>query len=146
MKNYCISLCLLITFITNCSEKQNTLGLSNENNDVDLTVLSSIMVYAEVYNIMTNPEDYLGKTIKAKGMYYSSYYQETDMNYHYVVISDAASCCSQGLEFKLNGSLAYQKDYPESQTEIELAGVFSSYDELDETYYYLAVEDITILR
>ena len=36
--------------------------------DVDLTVLSSTMVYSEVYNMLYNdPAHYLGKTVKAKG-------------------------------------------------------------------------------
>ena len=36
--------------------------------DLDLTVLSSTMVYAEVYNMLYNdPESYLGKTVRARG-------------------------------------------------------------------------------
>lgn len=35
--------------------------------DVDLTRLSSTMVYSEVYNMMTVPGDYIGKTIKNDG-------------------------------------------------------------------------------
>ena len=36
--------------------------------DVDLTVLSSTMVYSEVYNMLYNdPAHYLGKTVKARG-------------------------------------------------------------------------------
>lgn len=37
--------------------------------DVDLTALSSTMVYSEVYNIITNPEDYIGKTVKMHGQF-----------------------------------------------------------------------------
>lgn len=36
--------------------------------DVDLTVLSSTMVYSEVYNMLYNdPAHYFGKTVKARG-------------------------------------------------------------------------------
>ena len=38
--------------------------------DVDLTVLSSTMVYSEVYNMLYfYPEDYYGKTVKANGIF-----------------------------------------------------------------------------
>ena len=39
--------------------------------DIDLTKLSKTMVYSEVYNIMLNPADYVGKTMRMGGEYYS---------------------------------------------------------------------------
>ena len=113
--------------------------------DVDLTVLSSTMVYAEVNNIMTSPKNYVGKTIKMNGLYYASYFDQTDQYYHYVVITDATSCCPQGLEFTWDGNHAYPDDYPEDQANIEVIGVFDSYDELGQTYYYLDVNDLSVL-
>lgn len=35
--------------------------------DVDLTKLSSSMVYAEVFNMMVQPQDYVGKQVKMAG-------------------------------------------------------------------------------
>ena len=110
--------------------------------DIDLTALSSTMVYAEVYNMVTTPADYMGKTIKMGGMYNSSFYAETGKDYHFVLINDATSCCATGLEFIWNGEHKYPNDYPAPQTEIEVVGVFGSYDELGITYYYLAVDNI----
>ena len=109
--------------------------------DVDLTVLSSTMVYAEVNNIMTNPDDYMGKTIKVQGYYNASYYDVTDNYYHYVIIQDAVDCCAQGIEFILTGGdFKYPDDFPEILDFIEITGVFDNYDELDKTYYYLNVD------
>ena len=112
--------------------------------DFDLTALSSTMVYAEVYNIMTEPDDYIGKTIKMKGPYYTTFYEETNLYYHYVIVEDATACCAQGLEFIWNGEHICPDDYPEEESKIEVAGVFGSYDELGSTYYYLAVDNIFI--
>lgn len=114
--------------------------------DIDLTSLSSTMVYAEVYNITTNPDDYVGKTIRMRGPYRTSYFDVTDLNYHYVLIEDAAACCQQGIEFKLPGDFAYPQDYPSVDTEIEVAGVFGSYDELEYTYYYLEVDEMSVVE
>ena len=60
-----------------------------EGIDVDLTALSSTMVYSEVYNMMTSPEDYIGKTVKMKGMY-SVYHDESTDKYCFAcIIKDA---------------------------------------------------------
>ena len=42
---------------------------SAEGVDVDLTALSSTMVYSEVYNMMMSPNDYIGKVVKMQGTY-----------------------------------------------------------------------------
>ena len=126
-------------------EKHNSLSnTTNKMIDIDLTELSATMVYAEVNSIMTNPDDYIGKTIKMKGPYYTSFFDETNLYYHYVIIEDATACCAQGLEFIWNGEHAYPDDYPNEESRIEVAGVFGSYDELGKTYYYLAVDDVFI--
>ena len=51
---------------------------STDGVDVDLTRLSSTMVYSEVYNMMNAPGDYIGKTIKMKGQFAIGYVYNTD--------------------------------------------------------------------
>jgi len=109
--------------------------------DLDLTVLSSTMAYSEVYNMMANPQDYKGKTIKVNGWYYASYNDETGESYHFVIVADAAACCQQGIEFVWNGPA----DYPENLSQIEITGVFSSYESGGYTYYYLAADSVALL-
>lgn len=115
----------------------------NSEVDVDLTALNSMMVYAEVYHILLRPEEYLGKTIKMNGLYYSA--NDKGVDYHFVVITDALACCQQGMEFVWNGAHKYPEDYPEQGTTVEMAGVFESYAVLDKTYYRIAVDDVIAL-
>ena len=111
--------------------------------DVDLTVLSSTMVYSEVYNMLYNdPAHYLGKTVKARGEF--SIYQlvtdgvlQPDPVSYACIISDAAACCAEGMEFVLEGDLTYPDDYPELGTEITVIGEFQSYEENGMTWYHL---------
>lgn len=111
--------------------------------DVDLTVLSSTMVYSEVYNMLYNdPAHYLGKTVKAKGTF--SIYQlvtdgvlQPDPVSYACIISDAAACCAEGMEFVLKDDLAYPDDYPELGAEITVIGEFQSYEENGMTWYHL---------
>jgi len=149
-KNLFILLSLSLLLYTGCSNKDKSQNSDNaslkiKNVDVDLTILSSTMVYAEVFNIMSKPDSYLGKTIKLNGLFYSSYYDENDTTYYYVVITDATSCCPQGLEFIWNGERKYPEDYPDERSKIEVTGVFGSYNEFGETYYHLLVEDLRML-
>jgi len=149
-KYYLFLLSLLLLLNTDCLNKDVSSNNDNTsskiiNVDVDLTILSRTMVYAEVYNIMTNPYNYLGKTIKLNGLFYSSYYDENETMYYFVVITDATSCCPQGIEFIWGSGRKYPEDYPDEKSNIEITGVFSSYDELGETYYHLLVEDLRIL-
>lgn len=111
--------------------------------DVDLTVLSSTMVYSEVYNMLYNdPAHYLGKTVKARGEF--SIYQlvtdgvlQPDPVSYACIISDAAACCAEGMEFVLEGDLTYPEDYPELGAEITVIGEFQSYEENGMTWYHL---------
>ena len=101
----------------------------SNNLDVDLTKLSSTMVYSEVYNMMYTPDDYIGKTVKMKGQF--AYYEdpETKAQYFACIIADATACCSQGLEFILTGEHTYPNDYPELGSEITVTGTFEVYTE-----------------
>ena len=106
----------------------------SNNLDVDLTKLSSTMVYSEVYNMMYTPDDYIGKTVKMKGQF--SYYEdpETKAQYFACIIADATACCSQGLEFILSGEHTYPNDYPEVDSEITVTGTFETYKENGSQY------------
>ena len=115
-----------------------------EKVDVDLTALSSTMVFGELFNMMMNPQNYLGKTLKMRGAYSSSHSEETNNDYHFVVIADAAACCQQGMEFILNGSQD-PADYPAANTRIEVVGTFESYKVLDYVHYYVKTEEIAVL-
>ena len=102
--------------------------------DVDLTVLSSIMVYSEVYNMMASPEAYIGKTVKMKGLF-AYYHDEATGNYFFAcIIQDATACCAQGIEFVLAGEHLFPDDYPEPGAEICVTGVFDTYQESENSY------------
>ena len=108
--------------------------VTSDDPDVDLTKLSSTMVYSEVYNMMYTPNDYIGKTVKMKGQF--SYYEdpETKAQYFACIIADATACCSQGLEFILSGEHTYPNDYPEVDSEITVTGTFETYKENGSQY------------
>ncbi len=102
--------------------------------DVDLTVLSSTMVYSEVYNMMVTPNDYIGKIVKIKGQFVPYYDESTDKYYFACFISDATACCSQGIEFILTDDYSYPEDYPQEGDTICVVGTFDTYMEGENMY------------
>ena len=104
-------------------------GLQYGNVDIDLTQLSSTVVYSEVYNMVTNPDEITGKTIRMQG-YFATYHDpETDKYYFACIIPDATACCAQGIEFILEGDYKYPDDYPVEGQIITVAGIFDTYAE-----------------
>ena len=114
----------------------------SEGVDVDLTLMGKDLIYATVYQMMSKPEEYEGKTIRIEGKYYASYYPVTDKYYNYCLIADALACCSQGLEFELGGDAVYPDDYPADQSQVIVTGVFETYtEEAGQTFYYCRLKD-----
>ena len=105
-------------------------SLSNiEGVDIDLTALSSTVVYGQVYNMMYYPEKFVGKTIRMEGMY-SDYFDEAkDKHYYACIIMDATACCAQGVEFELTEDYVYPDEYQSEGDYCIVEGVFETYEE-----------------
>lgn len=147
-KIICLLLALLMIFsMAGCGNSDNNStsdqggeasnNSTEEKYDVDLTKLSSTMVYSEVYNMMTSPDDYLGKKVKMSGNLGVYQDQTTNKLYYACLIADATACCSQGIEFVLDGDYSYPDDYPEINSIITVSGIFDTYEENGYTYCQL---------
>ena len=132
-------LCVMAFALAGCNDTGERSGTLSEI-DVDLTGMSATMVYAEVYNMLTSPADYLGKTVKMSGSF--SVYEEADRNYYACLIADATACCSQGIEFVLDGDPTYPEDYPELNSLITVTGIFDTY--IEDGYLYCQLLNATL--
>lgn len=124
--------CVFVCTLWACSKNQGDgAGDAAGAVDVDLTKLSSTMVYSEVFNMTNAPEKYIGKTVRMRGKFSVYENTQTGARYFACVIADATSCCSQGIEFA--------PDLTEISSltvgsEITVRGEFSAYEE-DGTRY-----------
>ena len=111
--------------------------------DLDLSEMSGTVVYAQVYDMMAEPEAYLGSRVRVKGRL--SYYrdEESGKEYFAAVIADATACCAQGIEFVWAGTHRYPDDYPPLDTEVTVTGVFDTYDEDGITFVQLKDAGVT---
>ena len=128
------------------SSMPTTTNAPPEAVDVDLTQLSSTMVYSEVYAMMREPEQYLGKSIKMRGAF--TVFQGTaGQLYFSCLVQDALACCAQGLEFELSDARSYPEEYPAPGSEITVVGTFDTYQEENggNTYIYLVLRNASLM-
>ena len=110
-------------------------GISANTNGhyIDLTNINSTMAYSQVCDMVNNPNDYRGKTIKARGICEISDNNITNIIHYYIVIKDATGCCSQSMEFVLKNS-----NYPSKNKTITIEGVLETYKRNGKTYCKLS--------
>ncbi len=114
-------------------DEEETAEATSSDVDIDLTAMSSTMVYAEVYNIVMSPKDYIGKTVKMSGECIVTPNEDNTKVYYACLIKDATACCSQGLEFELEDD----NNYPEAGETVTVSGVFGTYEEDGVLYCHL---------
>ena len=103
--------------------------LADSSVDLDLTSLSSTLIYAEVSNMMMEPLEYEGKTVKMEGICGTYQDPNTGKKYYACIIQDATQCCAQGREFVLDDDKYTESDYPAQGEEITVKGTFATYQE-----------------
>ena len=109
-----------------------SVNIDYNNIDVDLTQMSSTVVYSEVYSMLLTPKDYEGLVVKMSGGY--TYAEGETQIYHACIIADATACCQQGIEF-VPADTAFVA--PEVGTTITVTGTFSIYYEGSNMYVTL---------
>lgn len=107
--------------------------------EIDLTSMSSTMVYSYVFNMISTPDGFIGQRFRIRGTYDEQYWDQTKLTYHYIVIADATACCAQGLEFVLTDSNAA---YPQVGEEFEISGIFGTYEEEGNLYIQIVADSI----
>ena len=140
---FCVNLCNLWFLLTSCKEKsvsaieaqaiaqneatsvKSTVAADGSKIDYDLSEMNSNMVYAEVFNMMIEPDFYVGKRIKMRGnlaVYPNSPTADGGTAYA-VIISDALACCKQGIEFKCSSADA--EKLPHDGEIVTVTGVYT---------------------
>lgn len=95
--------------------------------DVDLTTMSSTMIYAEVFNMVLMPDEYEDKNIKIKGHFAVYISEKTGDKYYSIIIPDATQCCQQGIDFVLlDDAKKYPQDFPAIGQEMILVGKYKT--------------------
>lgn len=114
----------------------------SEQVDLDLTQMNANMIYAEVFNMLIEPENYENKNIKISGYFNVFTNENTNEKYYAIIIPDALECCQQGLEIVWLGEHS-PDEYPAQGEKITIIGRYTIRElENGITYNYLAVSKI----
>lgn len=124
----------IIDFSTMGAEYQAILDMPA---DVDLLDLSDIVAFSQVYNMMTEFEQFQGDVVRVNGNYYRHTIEEIDHSYHFLLLVDGTNCCTGILEFMVEDGV----EYPESGENLLLIGEYSKYTDEYGTYPYIIVSD-----
>lgn len=111
--------------------------------DIDLTTMTSTMVYSQVNNMLNYPTEYIGKIVKIEGPFLPFDSNDPDYCYPAILIRDATACCASGMEFLLYGvprcSKAGGNGYPLYNEEATIVGRFETY--IEGSYMYVHLVD-----
>ncbi|MBF1137185.1 MAG: hypothetical protein HXL76_04135 [[Eubacterium] sulci] len=113
--------------------------------DVDLNNLNANVVYAQVFQMMTEPDKFIGKRIRMSGQFNVYAAQEGNPSgvteYYAIIIADAQACCQQGIEFVWPGH-TYPDGFPEVKSNASVTGIFEVYEENGKKYCRLVADSV----
>lgn len=117
--------------------------------DHDLSNMNANMIFAEIFNLVLMPDEFIGRTFRMKGNF-AVYVNEASGNkYFSIIIPDATQCCQQGIDIICLGDMKYPEDFPKIGSEIMVTGQFNSIttDEgLSFNYLVMSEEDFIPLH
>ncbi|MBF1153211.1 MAG: hypothetical protein HXL86_03560 [[Eubacterium] sulci] len=126
------------------SSKSKSKASSNKI-DVDLNNLNANVVYAQVFQMMTEPDKFIGKRIRMSGQFNVYAAQEGNPSgvteYYAIIIADAQACCQQGIEFVWPGH-TYPDGFPEVKSNASVTGIFEVYEENGKKYCRLIADTV----
>ncbi len=124
----------------------NDVNISPENTtldsdvDFDFLQMSSTVIYAQVFDLMMNYDDYVGNTFRMNGTFYESLDLE-GIPIYFIIINDATGCCPQGLELKFSDDM----EIPKPDSNITVVASVDVFDYKGEEYVRMLVSDLEIL-
>lgn len=92
--------------------------------EYDLSALSGTMMYSQVYDMIYNPDQYLGKTVRILGPFDIITEEETGRTRYVCLIRDATACCTQGIEFEPADA---ETAVPSAGSTVLVSGTFDTY-------------------
>lgn len=117
--------------------------------DHDLSNMNANMIFAEIFNLVLMPDEFIGRTFRMKGNF-AVYVNEASGNkYFSIIIPDATQCCQQGIDIICLGDMKYPEEFPKIGSEIMVTGQFNSIttDEgLSFNYLVMSEEDFIPLH
>ena len=125
---------------TKANPVSQSVAPDSEKIDCDLSQMNSNMVYAEVFNMMTEPDFYDGKIVRMRGNFAIYDNEMTGKKSYAVIISDALACCQTGIEFQYD----FQGNEPKSGEVVTVTGSYEATMIGDVGYNYVIADSVEL--
>ena len=102
--------------------------ISADDIDIDLTSMTTNMIYARVASMMSDPEKYVNKTVRMTGTLTTVTFDNKFTCF--CLIKDATACCQQGVSFVLADDFPMVA-FPQEGSPITVIGTFSKLPDTD---------------
>lgn len=99
--------------------------------DIDLSEVNDNLNYAQMKQVMADPQAYAGRTMCVRGKF--SYSEATGRSM--IVLCDASGCCEITLQFLLDG-MTYPDDFPPLYTDVAVTGRLEVLDDAGEPWVH----------
>lgn len=104
---------------------------SNKKYDIDFTKFNFNIASAQIFDMMVDADNYLGKTVRIKGKFYTA---DTEFGQLYSVLYyDATACCQTGLSFIPSS----KTKLPGLLEDIEVCGIYKIKKLNGHDYHYI---------
>lgn len=111
----------------------------------DMEIREKLFV-AQTNDVYINPDEYIGKSIKLEGMFFSSYYEPSD-SLLCTVMRYGPGCC--GTDGVVGVEVTFDQDtiqMPEDNDWVEIVGTLEWYEELGFEYLRLNLASMKVLE
>lgn len=115
---------------------------SSKKFDIDFSKMNYTMMSAQIFDMMIEPESYIGKTVKFTGQFLSTFDEESRIRFYSILKYDATACCQTGLPFIWEGTHDFPEDYPEELSDIEICGTLQQKQINGMDFFYIDTKEI----
>lgn len=109
MKKKILLVMVFVMFLFGCGRETANKNIEELIIDIDVSVMSDVMAYSTLENIMYNPTEYIGKMAKIKGSFYYEYYEELNMKFYAILLMDETDCCMAFAEVEFEEGIEYPR-------------------------------------
>lgn len=127
--------CILSILLVGCGQAEESVEKKEQVIDLDVASMSDVLAYSTLENIMYNPDEYIGKTVRIQGSFYYEYYKELDMKFFAILLMDETDCCMAFAEIEMGEGI----EYPQVGQEFLIIGEVKTKEVDGNTYAYVDV-------
>jgi len=108
--------------------------------DIDFTELSTVMATAMFNHIMMRYQEFLGQSIRVRGLYFSMVHNDETL--HFAMISeDDPGCCGGMFEFMFDDS---DFTVPPDGSVVEVSGIISTISDNDVDFVVIEADEVIL--